>query len=173
MTSRSPSTVLVAHDFSPAAGAAADLALDDLLDSKRGGRLVVVHVYTVPIPVAPIDGGTLVTGFQALEEAAMAEAHERLANVAASLRARVVEAGAYVAIEVAARMGTPADSILREAEERKADRIVIGTHGRTGVKHLLLGSVAERVVRLAHVPVLVAHSRDGKSQDALTKEEAR
>jgi nucleotide-binding universal stress UspA family protein len=55
-------------------------------------------------------------------------------------------------VEVAA--GPPAETIVRIAQERDADLIVMGTHGRTGLQHILLGSVAEKVVRLAPCPVL-------------------
>jgi nucleotide-binding universal stress UspA family protein len=50
--------------------------------------------------------------------------------------------------------GPPAETIVRVAHERGADLIVMGTHGRTGLSHVLLGSVAEKVVRLASCPVL-------------------
>jgi nucleotide-binding universal stress UspA family protein len=61
-------------------------------------------------------------------------------------------------VEVA--VGHPADTIVRVAQERGADLIVMGTHGRTGLQHVLLGSVAEKVVRLAPCPVLtVRHKR--------------
>jgi len=50
--------------------------------------------------------------------------------------------------------GNPAEEIARSAKEEKADLIVIGTHGFTGWRHMILGSVAEKVVRLAHCPVL-------------------
>jgi universal stress protein A len=50
--------------------------------------------------------------------------------------------------------GHPADTIVRIAQERHADLIVMGTHGRTGLQHVFLGSVAEKVVRLAPCPVL-------------------
>jgi hypothetical protein len=50
--------------------------------------------------------------------------------------------------------GDPAEEILRVAEETKCDLIMIGTHGRTGLGRLLMGSVAEQVVRKAHCPVL-------------------
>jgi nucleotide-binding universal stress UspA family protein len=52
-------------------------------------------------------------------------------------------------------MGDPAGEIVRIAEDEKADMIVLGTHGRTGVTRLLMGSVAEVVVRRAPCPVLV------------------
>jgi universal stress protein A len=61
-------------------------------------------------------------------------------------------------VEVAA--GQPADAIVRAAEEREADLIVMGTHGRTGLQHVLLGSVAEKVVRLAPCPVLTVRHRE-------------
>ena len=56
--------------------------------------------------------------------------------------------------EVAVMAGRPAETIVRVAHERGADLIVMGTHGRTGLQHVLLGSVAEKVVRLAPCPVL-------------------
>ena len=54
--------------------------------------------------------------------------------------------------------GHPADAIVRVARDRAADLIVMGTHGRTGLQHALLGSVAEKVVRLAPCPVLTVRS---------------
>jgi nucleotide-binding universal stress UspA family protein len=60
-------------------------------------------------------------------------------------------------VEVVA--GHPADAIVRVAQERGADLIVMGTHGRTGLQHALLGSVAEKVVRLAPCPVLTVRRR--------------
>ena len=63
--------------------------------------------------------------------------------------------------EVEVATGHPADAIVRVAQDRKADLIVMGTHGRTGLQHVLLGSVAEKVVRLAPCPVLtVRHRQD-------------
>jgi nucleotide-binding universal stress UspA family protein len=57
------------------------------------------------------------------------------------------------AVEV--ERGDPADTIVHKAQELGADLIVIGTHGRTGLAHIFLGSVAEKVLRRAHCPVLV------------------
>ena len=57
-------------------------------------------------------------------------------------------------------MGNPAELILQRAMEIGADFIVIGTHGRKGVEHLFFGSVAEKVVRAATVPVLVTRGQD-------------
>jgi nucleotide-binding universal stress UspA family protein len=60
-------------------------------------------------------------------------------------------AGAW---QVAVAVGHPAEAIVHVARERNADLIVMGTHGRTGLQHVLLGSVAEKVVRLAPCPVM-------------------
>jgi nucleotide-binding universal stress UspA family protein len=152
-------TWLVAHDFSSCADAAAELAVDDLIDMKRGGRIVVLHMFTVLAPDAPIEGSALAVGFQHLEASAMVESTRALERVAERLRARARRNGdTAVAIEVKARLGAPAEGALEEADRIGASRIIVGTHGRTGVKHFLLGSVAERIVRRATVPVVVAHA---------------
>jgi len=62
--------------------------------------------------------------------------------------------------EVQVTAGDPADGIVRLAEELAVDLIVMATHGRTGVPHLLLGSVAEKVVRYAPCPVLTVRQRE-------------
>lgn len=66
----------------------------------------------------------------------------------------LVPAGFRDSWAVEAAVGPPADTIVRIAEERQVDLIVMGTHGRTGLQHMLLGSVAEKVVRTAPCPVL-------------------
>ena len=76
--------------------------------------------------------------------------------------------------EVEVATGPPADTIVRMAHERGADLIVMGTHGHTGLRHVLLGSVAEQVVRLAPCPVLTvkevptgARSEAGRGEQRL------
>ena len=68
--------------------------------------------------------------------------------------ARVTAAG--LTGEIAMVHGVPFHEILNTAKARQVDLIIMGTHGRTGLPHVLLGSVAEKVVRLAPCPVLVA-----------------
>ncbi len=70
--------------------------------------------------------------------------------------------------EYAVRIGTPAEEIVRYADARDIDLIIMGTHGRSGVAHLLLGSVAEQVVRVAPCPVLLVRQR----KTAVVKAEA-
>jgi len=57
-------------------------------------------------------------------------------------------------VHTVVRCGTPADEIIRYAEQEGVDLIVIATHGRTGLRHIVMGSVAERIVRLSNIPVL-------------------
>ncbi len=64
--------------------------------------------------------------------------------------------GALPAHEVVVSHGPTADTVIAEAQSRQADLIVVGTHGRRGIKHMLLGSVAERIVRTSPCAVLVA-----------------
>jgi nucleotide-binding universal stress UspA family protein len=71
---------------------------------------------------------------------------------------------------VVVTMGTPWNRIVGAAKSWNADLIVIGTHGRTGLKHALMGSTAERVVRHATCPVLVVHSADSRAANSKMSE---
>jgi nucleotide-binding universal stress UspA family protein len=64
------------------------------------------------------------------------------------------------AIESAVRWDSPVEGVVEYARDRAIDLIVIATHGRTGLSHVLLGSVAERIVREAPCPVLIIRDRD-------------
>ena len=90
-----------------------------------------------------------------------------LASVAAPLKAR------GLSVETLARAtepGGPAGAILRIAEELESEVIVLGTRGRSGLAHLLLGSVAEKIVRGASIPVVTVRSSD--EEPHLTGEES-
>ncbi len=79
------------------------------------------------------------------------------------LEAIAQEKLAEVSHEVFVASGNAAPEILNLAAEQKIDLIVMGTHGRIGVKHFLLGSVAERVVRESPVPVLTIHPKHAEN----------
>jgi glycine betaine transporter len=66
-----------------------------------------------------------------------------------------------LAVDTLVVRGTPYLKILEQARKDRSDLIIMGTHGRTGVQHLVLGSVAERVVRLAPCPVMTVRGRPG------------
>ena len=132
--------ILVPTDGSDGARAAGDHAIE--LAAATGSALHVVHV---------VDGGA--TGFErsipGVLEALEESGRQALDEVVASADNAELET-----IEATVLSGTVARAIVDYARERDVDCIVMGTHGRTGVGRLLLGSVAERVVRLADVPVI-------------------
>jgi nucleotide-binding universal stress UspA family protein len=104
-----------------------------------GARLVALHVVTIPTVV--YGEGMVLPDVSNYHEEARAKL-DRL------------EAPANVRLERRAVEGEPVTEILRGAEAARADMIVMGTHGRTGLSRLLMGSVAEKVVRQAACPVL-------------------
>lgn len=138
--------VLVPTDGSPSAQAAADRAID--LALATDAALHVVHVVDLGVVRGEADAGVVL---DALEEAG----EQALRTVID----RAEEAGVST-IESSVLSGTPHRAIVDYADERDVDCIVMGTHGRTGVDRYLLGSVAERVVRLADVPVLALKAPD-------------
>ncbi len=149
-------TILVPSDFS----ASSDEALAVAMDMARVFRatIEIIHVFVPPIYVLPppIDVVTLpldTTRILAQIDASLVERGERV-------RAAGVEC------RTATLTGNPHQEIVRHAEEERIDLIVMGTHGRSGLEHVILGSVAERVVHKSKSPVLVVPSperRRGKS----------
>ncbi len=139
--------ILVPTDYSDPADAALRVAAD--LARAFKGRLLVLHL--LPLEVYGLGEYPIVSG----DGARLAEETERLrAHVGKVLEGR----GTIPAHEVEVVWGSPYLHIVELAVERKVDLIVIGTHGRTGLKHVLLGSVAEKTVRLAPCPVLTVRA---------------
>jgi nucleotide-binding universal stress UspA family protein len=89
------------------------------------------------------------------------EAQRRWATAQLAERVARAEAGGVAARSVLP-VGVPHREIVKAAEKERADLLVIGTHGRTGLDRVLLGSIAERVVRLAPCPVLTVRPRPGR-----------
>jgi nucleotide-binding universal stress UspA family protein len=137
--------ILVPIDFSESGRVIFDYALDVARD--RGAEVLLLHV--VGIPVAPFDPAYGVAADPRLLLELQAGAEKGLADLAATVRP-----GDRVAVRTKVVTGAPSREIVREAREGGADLVVIGTHGRTGLRHVFLGSVAENVVRLCPCPVL-------------------
>ncbi len=137
--------ILVAHDFSDTADHALGFASD--LARALGARVTIVHVCEV------------VSYGYAESIVAMADVMAQVQRLAASALQKLVDRSRAAGLEVSSelRTGAPRDEIVSFARECKADLIVAGTHGRKGVPRLLLGSVAESLVRLAPCPVLTVH----------------
>lgn len=145
-----PKTVLVATDFGDASGRA--LALGAMVASAYGATLRALHAERFePPPYFTID------------QIARLEAERRASQAAAEAHVRQVAAGVTdYPVEAVIADEPPVEAILHAAAS--ADLIVAGTHGRRGPGRWWLGSVAERVVRGAAVPVLVARADMGPAR---------
>lgn len=160
--------ILVPTDFSDTADAALDYAL--LVAARYGASLQLLHVLDDPFVPEGLAGDAYITEAPVLRSAMLRDAQNRLAHRVAPLRrGGEIEGSPGVArVDADALFGHGARTIAEYAGERGADLIVIGTHGRTGVAHLLLGSVAERLVRHAPCPVLtVRHQAPPRPQAEL------
>jgi nucleotide-binding universal stress UspA family protein len=122
------------------------------LAKREGGTLLLLHVLTPPSPFSA-GSGPPPSSYLDLLAAARREARRRLA--AALARARTAGARARAKLVE----GGAAEQILKLGRRWRPDVIVIGTHGRSGVRHFLMGSVAEHVVRRASRPVLTVRGR--------------
>jgi nucleotide-binding universal stress UspA family protein len=136
-------TILHPTDFSEPSEAAFGLACS--LARAHGARLVVQHV--VPLPVVL---------YGPPPEEYLTHLREQLVHMQAR--------DSKVSMEDWLVEGDPATAILRAAEEISCDLIVLGTHGRTGISRLLLGSVAEKVVRRAPCPVLTVRASPPRAE---------
>lgn len=134
--------VIVPLDFSDEAFAALNAALE-MVDATSA-----LHaLYVLPV-LDPAEPGVIWTTIDnsVRERHALDAMREKLADKK------------YAGVLMKVSFGDPGSEIAAFAKEEKADLIVLPSHGRTGLRHLLIGSVAEKVVRLAHCPVLVLRS---------------
>jgi len=145
-------TILVPHDFSDDANAALETALD--LARRLGAEVHLLHSYQQPIDVITPYGVAIPAGLlpeiRAAALARLRQIAERHAGSGVPLQVRVVE-------------GSPSVAITDAAEQLRADLVVMGTRGLTGLRHLLLGSVAERTLRTARCPVLTVKAAAPKA----------
>jgi nucleotide-binding universal stress UspA family protein len=139
-------------DFSATARRAVEYAAE--LARSFGAEVVLLHV--IPDMNYPPKSLGMVTALPNLRQ----ELNQRAKQELDALRT-LFDAAVKVRTEL--RDGQSHEQVLECANAVKADLIVLGTHGHTGLKHLLLGSTAERVVRLATCPVLVVRKPDGST----------
>lgn len=140
--------ILLATDGSAASENAANLAIS--LARTHGAKLTALYVVD-PYPYLGI-GETNPMGFQAY----MAAAQEHAARAHAKVAALCNKAGALVDLQLrVVENVAPSVGIIQTAKDDGADLIVVGSHGRSGIARLMLGSVAARVVAESPVPVLV------------------
>ena len=134
-------TILLATDFSPSSAAAFDYAL--WLAKISSAHLLILHV---------MERSVYALDFAMTHPALSSEAKQRIAGLLRAWVEKAIDEG--VSAERTLVAGIPWSEICREATNHKADVIVMGTQGRTGLAHVMLGSIAGHVVRLAPCPVL-------------------
>jgi nucleotide-binding universal stress UspA family protein len=144
--------ILVPIDFTETSERALDYAVE--LAQKLGAKITVMHAYELPIYgfpdgalVASVDVATRIS--QASQEGLQA-ALDRRKDCGVEMRAIL-------------RDGPPADEIATVSEETGADLVVLGTHGRRGLRRAIMGSVAEEVIRACRCPVLTVHDPEEPS----------
>lgn len=134
--------VLVPVDFSDESFAAVDSALELV---ENASNVAIVYVLQ---DLSPMEPGEIWNTI---------DADSRIQHATKSLRERLADQK-YEGLRVEVVIGDPGHEITKVAERDAVDLIVIPSHGRTGLKRMLIGSVAERVVRLSHCPVMVLRS---------------
>ncbi len=141
-------TILFPTDFSAPAAHALERAVE--FATTFGARLVLLHV--IPQSAYPMRNLATVSGFPNLRDELKKAADRDLAELRAKLPTDMK-------VEGKVREGIPHMQILECAAECGADMILMATQGNTGLKHVLLGSTTERVVRMSPVPVLTMRSQ--------------
>jgi universal stress protein A len=143
--------ILVPLDFSPPSDYA--LSYAKALATDFGASLHLLHVIEDRLMAGPWPVEVYLGELPRLREGLVKDAESRMLECLNSIR----ESGIVATGEVL--IGSPFQTIVDLAVTSGADFIVMGTHGRTGITHLLIGSVAERVIRHAPCPVLVVRER--------------
>jgi universal stress protein A len=147
--------VLFATDFSPASRPAFTAAVE--LAREQKGRLTIVHVMP---SVVPLGVETYVTArmYEEMESSVQRWAEKRLDTLVEQARRSKVSARS------ALLAGAAHEAISAAAAKERADVIVIGTHGRTGLERVFVGSVAARIIGSAPCPVLTVRSRAARKK---------
>lgn len=140
-------SILCPVDFSVGSERAVEYAAS--LALSTGARIELLHTYLIPVLSLPEGKVTATPEYVAR---VLTIAQDELDKLKAPLIARGIE------VKTTLLDGQPAETILRYAKEVEASLLVLGTHGRTGFQHFVLGSIAERVVRLADMPVLTVRN---------------
>lgn len=141
--------ILVPVDFSPHAEAVVEWAAH--LALEHDSEVILLHAYHLPVEFQQLEGAYLPADFWANVKQ---EALQSLSRYGEQLRAQGIEVTETV------REGYPASVIEEEACGQNVDLVVIGCRGLSGLKHLLLGSIAERVVQRVQCPVLTVKTPD-------------
>jgi nucleotide-binding universal stress UspA family protein len=144
------SRIVCPTDFSPTSSSATEYAAT--MADSFGAELVLLHV--IPKMDYPLRSFGMASSLQHIQEELDTRALESLEERVKTLKQSLPN----VTMRVVVRRGDAHEVTLECAKEEAADMIVMGTHGHTGITHALLGSTAEKVVRLATMPVLTVRT---------------
>jgi nucleotide-binding universal stress UspA family protein len=153
--------ILCAHDLTHASAPALRLAIE--LARQLDVGVFVLHVAEPPYPRKSLFGNYSADELEVLTGVAQREQIAALRILQDQIASFNPPGKDAAEVDTMVRQGVPADVIVTVARELATDLLVVGTHARTGMQHLLIGSVAERLVRTAPCPVLVARGDDGKA----------
>jgi nucleotide-binding universal stress UspA family protein len=141
-------TILVATDYGPAAELALEYARS--LASRFDAQVHLIHVVEEPFPIGSDISVPEVPNFR---DSLIKDAEARMSTYLGQVHGSVSVSGEVL-------IGAPVHRIVEAAHDKAADLIVMGTHGRGAVGHLLMGNVAERVVRSAPCPVMTVRAAE-------------
>lgn len=148
-----PYTIVTGVDYSEQS----DLAVRQALEHARAQNQAEVHLVNV---ARAVGAGVFVDADAGVLTMSIDDAAEKLKGYAQGKVAEVQDPGGLTRVVTHVALGSPAEQIVQLGSDLEADIILVGTHGRRGVPRLLLGSVAESVVRMAHCPVWVARVKE-------------
>ena len=150
--------ILVPMDFSPHADRAFGYATS--LARRLGAELTLVHVVEDPYATGAWGAEGYLPNVGELLQELIVGTERQLAKL------KETEAAQGLTVKTAVVTGRPSQAIIDRAASEGCDLIVMGTHGRTGLSHAVMGSVAERVLRKAPCPVLTVRAKAGASETA-------
>jgi nucleotide-binding universal stress UspA family protein len=155
--------ILVAVDFSSHSARALEIATD--LAHRFDSAVTILHVYEPNIYAGPGSYMVPTSTYDRARPAVLATLEQQLERNSEDLHTAGVRD-----VETALLQGTPYDQIVEYARDNDHDLIVLGTHGRTGIRRALLGSVAERVVRKAPCAVLTVRLPEAAREELASAE---
>jgi len=142
--------ILLPTDFSSLSLSVSEYAVN--LAEQYSAKLHILHVLEKTPPILTIR--SLDLSEEKIIKTIEQDAQKRIENVV-----KKIKKNKNIEVEAVIRKGIDFEEIIKYSEKSKIDLIVIATHGRTGIMHTLLGSVAEKVIRLSKIPVLVSKPR--------------
>lgn len=146
------SRIVCPTDFSATSSRAVDYAAT--MADSFGAELVLLHV--IPTMDYPLRSFGMSSSLHHIQEELEKRAMQSLENRAKKLKESLPD----IKVRLVLQSGEAHEATMECAKEEDADMIVMGTHGHTGITHALLGSTAEKVVRLSNCPVLTVRTHD-------------